>query len=124
MPVEPMAAPSPAPSKDTSHIRMAAWLAVAAVAVSSGGISYSASAASMPNTAKTDPTTAIMRQLSSLQAQDTHIQTTLDNMQHELNDIRSFVMPEDASGTDMDNATSSHPLPPSHPTSAGHMGQY
>ncbi len=76
----------PSSDQDTSHIRMAAWLAVAAVAVSSGAISYSAGAAepTKPQQTQQNPMVVISRQLNALQLQGKRIESGIERIEKDL----------------------------------------
>lgn len=73
------------PVKEIAHMRALAWLAVAAVAVSSGVITYSASAANDKLPAKrVDPMSVIMREINNLREQNNRIEETVNRIERSL----------------------------------------
>lgn len=70
------------PTKEIAHMRALAWLAVAAVAVSSGVITYSASAAQPAK--RVDPMSVIMREINNLREQNNRIEETVNRIERSL----------------------------------------
>lgn len=76
---------SQGPVKEIAHMRALAWLAVAAVAISSGVITYSASAANDKQPLKrVDPMAVIMREINNLREQNNRIEEAVNRIERSL----------------------------------------